>query len=160
MHGMKMKHHAGVRGKGFVASGRETLVLAAALGRQVLRVVVIVLCAGWTGCGKKAASSSAQTNTVDQAGNPLTAPVDYLGAVNKAQQSAQKTVDTAALSQAWQQFVAAEGRRPQSLQELVTEGYLGRVPEPPRGTRFAIDPQTGAIKVVPVNPAPPSQPVR
>src|SRR6185436_1634969 len=54
-------------------------------------------------------------------GNPLTAPVDYLGAVAKAQQSAVKTIDTVSLNNAIQLFQVQEGRFPTDLNELVTK---------------------------------------
>jgi hypothetical protein len=103
-----------------------------------------------SGCGKKEAKSTASsTNESYSSGNPLTAPVDYLGAVAKAKKTAEKTVDTVSLNQAVQQFSVAEGRYPKDLNELVTEKYLPRLPEAPYGMQITYDPKSGEVKVVP-----------
>src|SRR5437899_2829229 len=102
------------------------------------------------GCAKQEAKpTAANTNENYSSGNPITAPVDYLGAVAKAKKSAEKTVETVSLNQAIQQFSVAEGRYPKDLNELVTEKYLPRLPEPPYGMKFTYDAKTGEVKVVP-----------
>ena len=103
-----------------------------------------------SGCGKKEAqSAAADTNENYSSGNPVTAPVDYLGAVAKAKKSAEKTVQTVSLNQAIQQFSVAEGRYPKDLNELVTEKYLPRLPDPPYGMKIVYDAAKGEVKVVP-----------
>ena len=103
-------------------------------------------------CGKKeeppqaAAPAPASNNS---SGNPLTAPVDYLGAVAKAKKFAVKSVDIAGLTQAIQSFQAQEGRLPKSLNELVRPEYLPKLPTPPPGMKFSYNPATGEVKVVP-----------
>jgi hypothetical protein len=101
-----------------------------------------------TGCGDSSNKSAQPTNTATSGGSALTAPVDYLGAMGKAQQSAVKTIDTASLKQAIQMFQVDKGRLPKELNELVQEKYLPRIPETPFGTRLDYDPNTGEIKVV------------
>ena len=89
-----------------------------------LLVVGLVL----AGCSEepKSADKAAAGSTpkVDlnnnSSGNPLTAPVDYLGAVAKAKKTAEKGAETAALNQQVQLFYAQEGRYPKDLNELVT----------------------------------------
>jgi hypothetical protein len=103
------------------------------------------------GCGKKEegkAAAASSTNENYSSGNPLTAPVDYLGAVAKAKKSAEKTVEQVSLNQAVQQFSVAEGRYPKDLNELVTEKYLPRMPDPPYGMKFVYDAKTGQVSVV------------
>ena len=99
------------------------------------------------GCGSSQddAASDAESSS---SGNPLTAPVDYLGAVGKAHQSASKTAAVVGLNQAIQLFQGQEGRPPKNLQELVPE-YMPRLPEPPANMKFDYDPATGQLKVVP-----------
>jgi hypothetical protein len=102
------------------------------------------------GCVKtESAKDSKPTNTPSAAGNPITAPVDYLGAVGKAQKSAVKTIDTVAIDQAIKMFYTEEGRFPKDLNELVTHGELPRLPNPPYGMKLDYDPKSGRIKVVP-----------
>ena len=98
------------------------------------------------GTNKAAAFNNAISN--NSSGNPLSAPADYLGAVAKGQQYAVKGIDAAYLTQAIQQFPAMEGRLPKDLNDLVP-GYIGRLPQVPRGMKFEYDEATGKIKIVP-----------
>ncbi len=100
------------------------------------------------GCDDKSAGKSSATNTTSSGGSPLTAPVDYLGAAAKAQQSAVKTVDTTSLNKAIQLFAVDKGRNPKDLNELVQEKYIPKLPEPPYGTKLVYDSNSGTVKVV------------
>jgi hypothetical protein len=75
--------------------------------------------------------------------------VDYLGAVAGAKKGMEGKLGNVGLSQAIQQFQAMEERLPANLQELVTKGYLRELPKPPYQMKFAYNPQTGEVKVVP-----------
>lgn len=111
-------------------------------------VAGLVLAAGLLcGCGKQEASPAPATNQAS--GNPLTAPVDYLGAVGAAQKQAERTVDLANVQRAIQAFQAGEERLPTSLQELVTEGYFPKLPAAPKGMAYAYNPQNGRVTLVP-----------
>lgn len=100
-----------------------------------------------SGCNKDTPGSTGQTNA-PSSGNPLTAPVDYLGAASKAKQSAGKTVLNAGLDQAIRLFYTETGRFPNDLKEL-TPQYLPHIPPPPAGMKYSYDPKTGTAKVVP-----------
>jgi hypothetical protein len=100
-----------------------------------------------TGCQRQEPSRPAAEERTAP-GNPLTAPVDYLGAVNKAQRAAGNTLDTAAVKQAVQLFQAQEGRFPRHLNELVQSGYLARIPQPPSGMQWRYNPATGEVGLV------------
>ena len=104
-------------------------------------------CFSLSGCGEKKADSSG-TNTVSS-GNPLTAPADYVGALGKAQKSAQKTLGTAGMDQALKSFYADEGRYPTNLNELVSRGTIASIPNPPNGMKYDYDPKTAALKIIP-----------
>lgn len=114
-----------------------------------------LLAGGLAGCGKPEGSGSGREPTNAAAtkstgsGNPLTAPVDYLGAVGAAQKQATKVVDLAPLQQAVKAFEAGEDRLPTGLMELIKEGYLPRLPEAPKGMVFAYNRQTGEVRLVP-----------
>jgi hypothetical protein len=103
-----------------------------------------------SGCGKKDAAPAVAkaTNPPTTSGNPLTASVDYLGAVGKAQKLATKTADLTSLTQAIRQFHAGEDRFPNDLNELVREGYLPRLPAAPPGTRLEYNPARGEVRWV------------
>jgi hypothetical protein len=110
----------------------------------------LLLAVALSGCSRKSEEKPAPTtNTTENAtGNPLTAPVDYLGAVNQAQKHSVKVIDTVQINNAIRQFHAVENRYPKDLNELVTSGYLVRLPRAPRGSRIVYDPTTGQVRVV------------
>lgn len=101
-----------------------------------------------TGCKKtEEATPAKSTNQTSSSGNPLTAPVDYLGAVGQAKKYSEKAIDLAQLKNAIQQFNAMEERFPKDLNELVQQHYLVSVPVPPRGMKLAYNPQTGDVRI-------------
>lgn len=113
---------------------------------RTLPIALVATALALAGCGQKSNAPAAATNT--SSGNPLTAPVDYLGAVVKAKQTAEKVVDTTSIQQAIQMFSVEKGRYPKSLDELVEEKIIPRLPEPPYGMKFTYDPATGTVKAV------------
>jgi hypothetical protein len=101
------------------------------------------------GCSeKKGNKMSSGTNENYSSGNPITAPADYLGAVNKAQKSAVRTIDLAQVKHAIQLYQAQEDHYPASLQELVNKRYIAEVPTPPPGSRLVYNAQNGDIQFV------------
>ena len=97
------------------------------------------------GCGDGGKKTDSATN---ESSSVITAPVDYLGAIDKGQQHAIKTVDTAALTQAIQLFQVQEDRLPKDLNELVELKYIAAIPQAPRGKRIVYDASTGTVKVL------------
>jgi hypothetical protein len=83
-------------------------------------------------------------------GNPVTAPVDYLGAVGKAKRISEKTVDVASVTRAIQMFYVEQDRFPTDLNELVAKQYLPSVPAAPPGRRWVYNPKTGELKTAPL----------
>src|SRR5437764_14294828 len=110
----------------------------------VLLLVGVLLLAG---CSKKQTAAPAPDQSAS--GNPLTAPVDYLGAVDKAKKHSEKVVDIASVNQAVQLFYAQEDRFPQDLNELVSKHYIAGIPEAPAASQWAYNRQTGQIKSLP-----------
>ena len=99
-------------------------------------------------CNDKSTTSTPASGTNAAKGSsPLTAPVDYLGAVAGAQQTAVKTVDTVSLNQAVQQFEVDHGRNPKDLNELVDQKYIPKLPQPPYGFKIVYDANTGTVSV-------------
>lgn len=98
-----------------------------------------------SGCGKDDSAAPKQTNAASS-GNPLTAPADYLGAVNQAQKRAGKVISTAGLDQAIKMYQATEGKFPASLDALVPD-FLHSIPPAPGGMKYNYDPKTGVIKM-------------
>jgi hypothetical protein len=100
------------------------------------------------GCGKKGTPPSPPaTNAPAAWGNPLDAPVNYLGGLAQAQKLAVKVVDQAGVNEAIKMFNVGEGRNPKDLTELVPN-YMPRLPEVPRGMKFEYNPSTGQFRVV------------
>ena len=117
------------------------------MNKPVLFTLASLLVVVFSGCSQKSDSPSGSTNAASSGGNPVTAPVDYLGAIAKAQQQAVKTVDTASLDRAIQMFGVEHGRNPKDLNELVQEKYLPKIPEPPYGTKLVYDANAGTVRV-------------
>jgi hypothetical protein len=112
--------------------------------------------AGWllpaalllAGCGNEAKPGSAGgTNAASSGGSPLTAPVDYLNAAAKGQQSAVRTLDTTSLDKAIQLFGVDHGRNPTDLNELVKGKYIPKIPDPPYGTKIVYDASAGTVSI-------------
>ena len=74
---------------------------------------------------------------------------DYVGVNVQARDSADRTTSLAGLNQTIRQFQSMEGRFPEDLEELVSEGYLPQLPSPPRGQKFDYDAETGEVTAVP-----------
>lgn len=129
------------------------LCYLASMIKSLLSLVVTSLVL--VGCSEapKPAEPPAAKPKVDlnnnSSGNPVTAPVDYLGAIAKAKKKAEGGVETAALTQQVQLFYSQEGRYPKDLNELVTLKYLSALPQPPYNMKFSYDAKTGEVKVVP-----------
>src|SRR5262249_54284436 len=101
-----------------------------------------------SGCSDSSKPPPGQ-NPSTSSGNPVTAPVDYLGAAARAQKQSVLTVDTVGINKAIQLFSANEGRYPKSLNEIVGPDYLPSLPSPPPGMKFNYDPASGKFSIVP-----------
>ena len=101
------------------------------------------------GCGKEESQGSTPAKSSTSGGNPITAPVDYLGAGAKAHKTATTKVAGTGLDQTIKLFYAQEGRFPKDLNELVRPDYLNAIPSPPAGMQYSYDPKGGELKVVP-----------
>lgn len=109
-------------------------------------VVLVAVALSW-GCGKKQAAKSAE-DPLANSGNPLLAPVDYLGAQARGKRSAVKMIGFVEIQAAIQQFHTMEDRYPKDLTELVSQGFLVTMPTAPSGVAWSYNPQTGEIRAV------------
>ncbi len=115
---------------------------------QGLRFLLLCLFLGGCSGGDEAATAPENIAETTKEGNPLTAPVDYLGAVNQAQKSSARKLNLMGIQQAIQQFQVMEDRLPQTLREVVSSGYISRLPEMPKGQSLHYDPRTGVVSQV------------
>ncbi len=106
------------------------------------------LAAGCDGSSPSEAPPPPSTNSASSGNRAITAPVDYVGAVGQAQKHSVKVLDNVQLRDAIRQFHAGEDRYPRDLDELVKEGYLARLPDPPAGMKFEYDEAAGQVKSV------------
>jgi len=113
-----------------------------------------VCIAGWViagvGCGRPESKDGREAVAKPES-NPLSAPVDYLGATAAGKKTAERAVSLAPVLAALQQFHAAEDRYPARLQELVEAGFLARVPEALPGQSLAYNPSDGSVRWIPVS---------
>jgi hypothetical protein len=102
------------------------------------------------GCkpAENSTANSEQPSSTQPGGNPLTAPVDYLGATAKGKKIGENTAALAPVLQAIQQFHTVEDRYPADLAELVKAGFLARVPVAAAGQRLDYNPATGTVRIV------------
>ena len=94
-------------------------------------------------------SESAAEPTEERSGGSSGILTDYVGANIQARDSAERTTSLAGLNQTIRQFQTMEDRFPETLEELVTEGYLTELPSPPRRQKFEYDAETGIVTTVP-----------
>ena len=99
-----------------------------------------------TACGGANKQDDAKKDAPGQ--NPLNAPTDYVGALAKGKKKSEATIGALQVAPAIQQFNAAEGRFPKSLQEMIDEGYLTAVPAAPNGMKADYNPETGEFKFI------------
>jgi competence protein ComGC len=81
----------------------------------------------------------------------MQAPVDYAKGLAKAKQSAANAADASSLnqvSQAISMFQMDKGRFPKTLDELVQEKYLPKIPDAPAGMKIDYDATTGKAALV------------
>jgi hypothetical protein len=91
-----------------------------------------------TGCGdSNSTNAGAQATQSANNSSPVVQPEVY----------AQKKVDLATISQALQQYNAAEGHFPAKLDDLAPS-YIGKVPEAPAGYKFNYDSSSGTVTLV------------
>src|ERR1051326_3344719 len=101
----------------------------------------LVLAAGFSfSCSEKKTPQAEPKPSSSSSGNPITAPVDYLGAAAKAKVAADKTLDVAGVKKAIDLYYAQEGKYPKSLNDLVGPDYLSKIPTPPAGMKFDYNP--------------------
>jgi TolA-binding protein len=102
------------------------------------------------GCGETAPPPAKKGETQSNSGgNPLTAPVDYLGAAAKAKQTGVKVADLASVRQAIQVFQQEEDRLPKDLGELTAKQYLPALPAPPYKMKYQYNAANGEVTLVP-----------
>jgi hypothetical protein len=111
---------------------------------MLIRVLLLALLAAAAGCGKPASPSpkppEPQAPAVAAPAEPSTESAPAEPAPPPAvMDEAQIATAIAELTQAVRKYGVEQRRAPKSLDELVAQGYLSRVPEAPAGKKFAID---------------------
>jgi hypothetical protein len=112
-------------------------------------LVMLAACGDNSAPPAKTSSTSSSSSNNYSSGNPITAPVDYLGAVAKAKKTGVAVADLAPLRQAIKIFKTEEDRYPTDLKELVTKQYMPAIPAPPYQMKYQYDPANGNLSLVP-----------
>ncbi len=97
----------------------------------LMTCLVLLSCLG---CGKTSSKSAAASGATN-AGSSAAVSAATLATVLEE------------LTQALRKFGVEQRRVPASLNELVTAGYIQKVPQPPPGKAFAIDPKNLRVVV-------------
>jgi hypothetical protein len=124
-----------------------------------------------TGCPEKRRPAGSATKPKPAANTPATAPdaekkttasgplAEYGRNLVNAEKTAKQVTGLVTLEQAVRQFEVVEGRFPRNLDELIAGRYLGKLPNPPHGKRFAYDAKTGKVNMESLPEAAPATPV-
>lgn len=115
---------------------------------KTLPLLSLALALTLTACNDSSQKPTGAPGGASDSGSVATAPADYLKSATKAEQSAEKTVDTAAIKKAIDLFNIQEGRFPKDLNELAEKKYLPKVPTPPFGSKLEYDAAAGTVKLV------------
>jgi hypothetical protein len=110
--------------------------------------LVLAGCSGGSSSNNSSATNNVSTNAANyNTGNPITAPVDYLGAVVQAKKYAENQIDVSYINQDIQMFNASEGHYPKDLREMVPN-YLAKIPIMPIGYKLIYDTNSWTVKAV------------
>lgn len=110
--------------------------------KKILFAVVAVALVAWIVVAiKKHPQAAKNTSEV------VNAPTTYIKTVTDEKKNLEKKVDVTSLNHAIQQFQVQEGRYPKDLNELVTQHYLGKVPDAPYGYKINYDSKSGTVTV-------------
>lgn len=122
--------------------------------KRLLPILVVVLLP-LIGCGRKEQASQStpppspsdgvSTNQQDSTGQALEKYGRTMATVKK---STEVKMDLITVNNAILAFQADRGENPASLDELVTEKFLPKLPPLPAGKKYSYNPQTGEAKVV------------
>jgi|ERR1051326_4727161 hypothetical protein len=85
------------------------------------------------------------TNQPDSTGQALE---KYGHTMATAKKNALTKTDLITVDRAIQAFQADRGRNPESLDELITEKFLPKLPDVPKGKAYSYNPQTAEVKIV------------
>lgn len=109
------------------------------INKHIYLFLLTILITAFSACGKQEPSQKSE--------QPPPAPnsTDYLGAMGRSLQTAERITDLSSVKQAINLFYASENRYPASLQELTSSGYLPVLPELPTGYSYIYNPQSGEI---------------
>ncbi len=138
--------------------------------KRLLLVALMPLAALLPGCGKgdqsSPSSSSASAGATNAAPglaatavNVVTNQQQSAGAMLEqyghtlatAKKKALTKTDLITVDRAIQSFQADRGRNPSSLEELIQEGFLPKLPDLPLGKKYSYNPQSGEVDMVDAN---------
>ena len=80
---------------------------------------------------------------------PPREPVGYIRGTLDKKGEAQISVGLVQIRQAIEFFTFSKERFPEDLEELITKGYLEKIPDLPYRKKFLYHPSTGEVSVVP-----------
>ncbi|HNS33093.1 MAG TPA: hypothetical protein PKN36_09000 [bacterium] len=104
-----------------------------------LLLMIVLTLALFSSCkGKKGEPEPGDLTPVNAAGK-------YGDVMVKTKKEAESINAVLPLKQLVDSYWAEEGKYPASLQNLVTSGYVKKLPDPPEGTEYDYDPLSGSV---------------
>jgi len=88
------------------------------------------------------------TNQNQKAGEMLE---QYGHTLAKAKNKALSQTDLISVDRAVQSYQAAQGKIPDSLDDLIKEGFLSKLPDLPKGKKYVYNPKTGEVTMADAN---------
>ena len=94
------------------------------------------------GCGKKESGAAGEAS--EKRGDPVSG---YVRSTLESKDVATGMIGLSAIRAAVKVYQVQEGSNPNSLQDLVSKGYLGQLPPEPTGQRYLYDARTGDVQL-------------
>ena len=100
------------------------------------------------GCSKKKDAATA-TNAAAEPANPAAAPAAPAASPDQARVEREASFQTQDLQLSVEAYEKIYKRKPASLEQMVRDGFLNSLPPAPPGKRFAYDPTSARVSLVP-----------
>lgn len=107
-------------------------------------ILIMVGLGVWSGCAETDETTAPEAG---ERSSGATGPAGYLQTTVAQRGRAEEVAGLRSVQQAVETFAIEEERLPRELGELISRGYLDRLPNLPRGREFVLNTTTGQVSV-------------